>query len=248
MNEVDDRPQILEIWEPASDYLMIMLSGRRAGIHRTNRNLFNYMSLMEKYKHNKIFLRDPRQVSYQLGIAGISTNMQGTADYLAERVKERGIKKVAVMGTSAGGYAALAFGYAIKADEAHAFSAQTYLDVERRTLENLKGKDVADTKYYDLLPLLRDEPNGKTAYHLYYCFVPDFDRMSAERLGGLPGVHLHRYDHGGHQLAAYLARAGTLDEIISRFFNEELPADRPRSAIRPDSITARNFRGGAALD
>ena len=217
MNDDQDLEQIYEVWEPQSDSAVIIFSGFGAGL-MPRRTLFNYMSMMGKYNYNKIFMRDPRQVWYHWGIEGITRNVEGTAEYLTEEIAKRGITKIATLGTSGGGYAALMFGWLLSADVVHAFSPQTVLEDDHPRFKVLREDAEVCPQYFDVQPLLAD-PNGKTEFHIYYCVTAPRDKLQAERLQGLPNTHLHRYEEGGHALAAVLTRDGTLDKIIASMFD-----------------------------
>jgi pimeloyl-ACP methyl ester carboxylesterase len=178
------------------------------------------MTMMGKYNYNKIFMRDPRQVWYHWGIEGKTRNVEGTAEYLMEAIASRGIRKVATFGTSGGGYAALMFGWLLSADVVHAFSPQTMLEEDHPRFQVLRQDAEVCPQYFDVKPLLAD-PNGKTEFHVYYSITAERDKVMAERLQGLPSTHLHRYEEGGHALAAVLTRDGTMDRIIRSMFDEK---------------------------
>ena len=209
----DNQEEVREVWMPGSDKLLIVFSGFGG-------RLFNYMSITSKYDYNRIFLRDPRKVWYHWGIEGQTRNIEGTAEYLIERIAERGIRKVATLGNSGGGYAALVFGWLLSADVVHAFSAQTMLEEDHPRLQVLRKDADVCPQYFDVKPLLAD-PNGRTKYHIYYSFTAERDKAHAERLEGLPDTYLHGYEKGGHALSQILTRDGTLDKILASIFDEE---------------------------
>jgi hypothetical protein len=219
MTDDQNLQQVVEVWSPGDDRALIVFSGFAAGL-APRRTLFNYMSMTQNCTYNKIFMRDPRQVWYHWGIEGQTTNIEGTAEYLTEAIARRGITKIATLGTSGGGYAALVFGWLLSADVVHAFSPQTILEDDHPRVQVLRQDADVCLHYLDVKPLLAD-PNGRTRYHLYYCVTAERDRMQAERLRGLPDTHLHRFETGGHALAAVLAKDGTIEKILASMFTEE---------------------------
>lgn len=220
--------EIHEIWVPESDQLLIAFSGF-GSFHRAWEP-FNFMGLTRKYPLNRIFIRDLRQTWYHWGINGHTKNYDETAEYLSEAIGSHGIRNFMVLGSSAGGYAALIIGSLLEA-EVHSIAPQTFVDaanrIEYRDLFKddkvpllYENPDVC-AQYFDVKPLLENAPNGRSVYHVHYPQEPEHDRVHAERLTGLPGVELHCYEKGGHTLASYLTRDGTLDRIIQETFGVE---------------------------
>ena len=231
---------IHEIWVPESDQLLIAFSGFGAGVNRHTAAPFNYMGITRKYQVNKVFLRDLRLTWYHWGLNGLTKNLDETAEYLSRAIGSHGIAKVAILGGSAGGYAALIAGWLLEAEVVHAIAPQTYIDAGNR----LKYRELTEQEevppeydymdqqipllyeypdacalYFDVKPVLEQAPNGKTVYHVHYCIEPEHDKVQAERLAGVPGVELHRYQKGrGHLLPSYMTRDGTLDRIIQEAF------------------------------
>jgi hypothetical protein len=221
--------EISEIWVPESNQLLIALSG--FGSFNRAWEPFNFMALTRKYQVNRIFLRDLRQTWYHCGIAGLTKNIDDTAEYLTQVIGRRGIEKVVVLGTSAGGYAGLIIGWLIEAAEVHVIVPQSFIDAGNRVEYQDLHKDEqmpliydypdACSQYFDVKPVLEGAPNGTTEYHIYYPDKPEHDRVHAERLAGIPDVNLHRCEKGGHVLASYMTRDGSIDRIIQEAFGIE---------------------------
>jgi hypothetical protein len=219
MQDDQELQEVYEVWMPGSDCAVIVFSGFGAGL-APRRTLFNYMSIMGKYNFSKIFMRDPRQVWYHWGIEGQTRNVEGTAEYLMDLIANHGVRKVATFGSSGGGYAALVFGWLLSADVVHAFSPQTVLEDDHPRFQVLRQDAEICEQYFDVKPLIEDS-NHKTEYHVYYCTTAPRDTQQAERLTGLPNMNLHRYEEGGHALAAALTRNGTMDRILASLFTEK---------------------------
>lgn len=171
----------------------------------------------------RIFVRDLDQVWYLRGIRGLGTTMASAAEALRAEIGDRSSGRLIVSGNSAGGFAAVAFGALLDADEVHAFSPQTALD----RLHRLRWLDARwltemfhvrrlvelDRASLDLRALLEHSGPGP-AIHLHYCGTHGRDARHAEHLRGLPGVHLHRYPGGGHRLVTDLRDSGELARIL----------------------------------
>jgi hypothetical protein len=123
-----------------------------------------------------------------------------------------------MIGTSAGGYAALLFG-ALAGCGAHAFVPQTFIDPALR--EQLgDGRwsarvealgDALDSRYADLLPLLSE---STAPADIYYGTGNRLDRVHAERLDGLPQVTLHPFETERHNVARELRDSGWLERFL----------------------------------
>ena len=217
---------IHEIWIPGSDQLLIACSGA-GSLHRTQEP-FNFMSATQKYRVNRVFLRDLRQLWYHSGISGLTNNIDETAEYLSQAIGRHQIRRIVVLGTSLGGYAALIYGWLLEADEVHAIAPVTFVDAGNRVeyrdlikddrLPLLYASPHARPQYFDVKTVLETAPNEKSVYHVHYCPELEHDRVHSERLGVLPSVRLHRHEKGRHMLAAYMTRDGTLDRIIQEAF------------------------------
>jgi hypothetical protein len=95
------------------------------------------------------FYIDPKKCWYHQGIEGISSNIETTANYLLNIIKN--FKNIIFIGVSAGGYAAILFGSLLKVNNVVAFIPQTHLETP------------IDVKYKDLSPFI----NNFTRYTLY---------------------------------------------------------------------------------
>ena len=83
---------------------------------------FEFLGVMEKhYPHADVyFYIDRNRIWYHQGIDGISLNVAGTGEYLAEKVQQ--YKKTVFLGGSAGGYAAMLFAGLARADHLYCLS------------------------------------------------------------------------------------------------------------------------------
>ncbi|MEQ1930959.1 MAG: hypothetical protein ABL957_10590 [Parvularculaceae bacterium] len=201
--------------------VMVFLFG---GMPIRNTAPFQLLGTTSRFEVDRIYLRDLRRAWYQLGLAPYTSCVDDTAAFLCELIVERAPRRVVTVGISAGGFAAMLFGHLLGADEVHAFSPRTYIDIDNRLenddffmddrMEEIYAAADAQPEYFDLKPLLAAAPDSKTTYCVH--FAPDrrIDPIHARRVAGAPNVKLYEYDGGGHQLARLLRNDGRLVEII----------------------------------
>jgi pimeloyl-ACP methyl ester carboxylesterase len=172
----------------------------------------------------RLFVRDPDRVWYQHGIPGFGKTVDEVAASLRLIIDEQDVERLVMIGSSAGGYAALAFGALLEADLVLSFSPQTMLDrawMEEvgdlrwpghfKTLHALGGPD---PRWLDLREALPRERRGKTVFEVHYPVHYEEDRRQAERLAGLPGVEMRGHERGYHNFIQTLRNRGELAEIL----------------------------------
>ncbi len=170
----------------------------------------------------KLFVRDLRQAWYHRGIPGHGEGIDQVAEALRELARAHGTRRLVCAGNSAGGYAALLFGTLLGADVVLCFAPQTVIELDAlaamddhrwdQQLLDLQG--ALDGRYTDLARALPPARRGPTAYELY--FDGDFatDRLHAERLARLDGLHLHPLQGGAHGVVRQMREAGELDRVL----------------------------------
>ena len=172
----------------------------------------------------RLFVRDPALIWYQRGVPGFGETLDEVAGSLKTVVAEQGAERLVTIGSSAGGYAALAFGALMEADLVLAFSPQTMLD--RAWLDevgddrwaghfrNLDAVGGPDPRWTDLREALPRERRDRTALHVHYPRPLEEDARHAERLAGLPGVTMVAHEHGYHNFIQGLRNRGELAGIF----------------------------------
>jgi pimeloyl-ACP methyl ester carboxylesterase len=183
---------------------------------------FEFLNLTRELPTRKIFLRDFDQVWYQNGLTGVAGDVDGIASFLRETIRAQRIRRVVMIGNSMGGYASILFGALLDVDAVIAFAPQTYIDFWKRlfTLDVRWRAQIRKAQqagcnpaYLDLRSLLREWPERKGAYHLYYSAFDPFDTLHALNVIGR-GVSLHPYAQGGHKLVRHLRDSGALKRIL----------------------------------
>jgi hypothetical protein len=138
-------------------------------------------------QYDKYFYIDLHQNWYHQGIAGFSTNVEETRNYLQTIIRD--YNSVLFVGVSAGGYAAILFGSLLKVTSILAFIPQTRL----RPYEN--GREM-DSSYLDL----RNYMTHSTQYYIYgnpsILNKDDHHHISqCEHIADFPNVHLTLVDN-----------------------------------------------------
>jgi hypothetical protein len=139
-----------------------------------------------------------------------------------------------------GGYAALAVGCLIGADEVHAFSPQTFIDqrLRARVGDERWADEIAATYSGGRVPwLLRDlrrlftrHPLAARApgrFHIHVAGGYQLDAVHARRLRRSAGVTLHEHAWDGHDLVKALRESGELHRILDRAVRNGSGHDRP---------------------
>ncbi len=184
---------------------------------------FEFFKLTEEMPVKRLFVRDLHQAWYHRGIPGHGESIPAAAASLGGLVEGARVERLVVVGVSAGGYAALAFGSLLGADAVLAFGAQTTIDPAGLAaigddrwdaqIAPLAAAGALDPAWTDLRAALAERPALADA-RLYFDadFAPDRDH--AERLADLPGVTLHPVSGGEHEVARTMRENGTLGPAL----------------------------------
>lgn len=166
------------------------------------------------------FIKDFHQSWYQQGLLGISSDIDGTAAYLASLMVSHRGARLATLGASSGGYAAIVFGCRLGAERIAAFSPQTA--ITRRIVSQYKALDTPDALDFldanqavlDLREFLLAQ-EAAPQVTVYYGADHPKDAKEALRLEGLNNVTLVPVqDVQGHSVTAALKQQGRLDAIL----------------------------------
>jgi pimeloyl-ACP methyl ester carboxylesterase len=185
---------------------------------------FHFFEFTTGLPVKRLFVRDPALVWFQHGLPGLGTTIDEVAASLKAIVDEQEIDRLVMIGSSAGGYAALAFGSLLEADLVLSFSPQTILDRawmdeagDSRWPRHFKSLDALggpDPRWVDLRDALPRERRAGTAYEVHYPSGNEQDARHAERLAGLPGVRMVGHERGYHNFIQGLRDQGELAEIL----------------------------------
>jgi pimeloyl-ACP methyl ester carboxylesterase len=190
---------------------------------------FEFFSATGGIPVKRLFVRDLRQAWYHEGIPGHGGSVSALADSLREIVEAEEVERLVVAGSSAGGYAALLFGTLLGADVVLSFGPQTVLELDVLAdfddhrwdgdLQRLTAAGTLDPSWTDLRAALPRVRSSDTRYELYFANIEGRhgrDRLHAERLIGLEGLHLYRFASRDHRIALVLREKGALDRVLRR--------------------------------
>lgn len=187
---------------------------------------FEFLSVVRTQDARRVFVRDLDQCWYQRGVRGASTNAEETTAALRAIIDDTSPSRVVTLGTSAGGFGAIAFGCAIGADLALAFGPQTFTSTwlrrwhrDRRWAEEILTLDALDPAgvVRDLLPIVKTSARSPrpTQVEIHYGAAARIDRVHAHRLRRAANVTVHAHA-GGHNVSKELRDRGELDAILTR--------------------------------
>jgi hypothetical protein len=183
---------------------------------------FEFFGQLRSIPAHRVFVRDHEQCWYHRGVAGISHDLASTTLALEETLASLAPRRVVCVGTSAGGYAALLFGYRLGVDEVLAFGPQVAISKEFRaaigderwTQEIAHLPDRAESHEARDLARVLIEPTG-TTHRLYVGKRELLDVAHGRHLAGAPGVVLRELD-ASHNTAGHLRRTGALPVVLHR--------------------------------
>jgi hypothetical protein len=189
--------------------------------------MFEFNNLTRGLKSiNEIYLRDKHRLWYHRGLPNMGGNIDGIVSFLQQYTAHPSTRRIITFGNSGRAYAALLFGHVLKADEVHAFNPLTVLTPLRRIVlrDVVSWKPAlallcdykAQRRYFDLKKVLSASPGTERHFHVYYSAHRRSDRFHATRVRSVPGIHLHPYQHGEHDLILTLKRSGELSQIVER--------------------------------
>jgi len=213
-----DDPTVSMLVEPVRDatVTLVAFAGIRGGLGIAP---YEFLRSTEGLGARRILVRDLDQVWYLRGIRGLAGTLPAAAAALGDEVGEG---RLVVTGNSAGGFAAIAFGALLGADEVHAFSPQTAIDRPHRVrwldarwpgrMRAVRRLPPA-TEPLDLAPLLHACPGPQV--HVHFCGSHGRDARHARHLRNVPGVTLHPYEGDGHRLVRDLRDRGELARILT---------------------------------
>jgi pimeloyl-ACP methyl ester carboxylesterase len=227
--EDPDAPLAVDM-QGSSSTLLIAFGGMKGELGMPP---FEFLGVTEAFSVKRIFIRDLHQAWYHRGIPGLGENVHDAADSLAQLIASHDVEKLVLAGSSAGGYAALAFGSLLGADTVLGFAPQTVIDPDALAemddhrwdgeVERLIASGAMDRRLMDLRVVLPEARRADTRYEIYFAEpgpgerpVARADMRHAERLRGLAGVRLYRFGKGEHRIARTLRDTGALDLVLGR--------------------------------
>jgi hypothetical protein len=186
---------------------------------------FNFVKTLKDYPVNAIFVRDLKNHWYVNGLRDVGNTVDEVCLHLTKQIASLNPSKVIIMGSSAGGFAALLYGSLLKADAILAFSPQTFMTkakclfhLDYRWLDRVIEIYASPTVERRHLDLRRIVEQHVKEIIVVYDKSHRLDRLHAERLKA-PQLFFEPKNDGGHNLVRTLRNTGELDFLIRRVLN-----------------------------
>lgn len=167
-----------------------------------------------------VVLRDARRLFHLAGIEGLGSDYAESVAGLKKLIEELDVSKVALIGSSAGGYAALRFALDLDVRGVLAISPVTQINATDADLARYPGlRPIARTKpdmMLDLIPLYQEHPNPPKVIIVWGDKHP-LDTEQATRMKALPNVMLEPMrGFAGHPAWVKLLADQQLDPLLRR--------------------------------
>lgn len=213
--------------------------------------IFELYKILSDIQVKKVFFRDLQWMWYLGGIPGVGKNVEEIATYIRNLCLQEKVKRIVMVGSSAGAYAAILFGILTSANKVLAFSPQTYFMNKkmipwRDRLNELYNAVSEKSPYLDLRRFILQRENVKTEISIYYSKYNKLDRFHVANLSGIPNIHLYAYPCVGHTTIARFKKRGLLrDLIVASLFedNYDVHSAMPRNVeaiVAEGAFLARN--------
>jgi tetratricopeptide (TPR) repeat protein len=200
------------------DVLIAEMPGAEAAVFvftGTNDEVSMPLELFDRYlstlPFTAIYLKDFKRLRFLQGIESLGADLPTTLEALQSKLARLGVKRLCTLGNCVGGFAAIRYGVELEADRIVAFSPPTCSPVEtpikleegrrfmKARLEANVSRDLTD-----LQPFLSGRRQSAWI-ELFYEDPDPRDRAAAQRLLGLPGVHLRPQMELSYRLLRRLA-------------------------------------------
>ena len=214
-------PSVRIVRAPGATRTIVAFAG--LGQHVGGMTPFNFMHSLAGIAANVVFVRDPRRTWYNGPIAGLGRTADEIAGRIGALAAEAGGGRLYLLGTSSGGFAALAFAAPLGAQRVLAFAPQTTIDTSvLRAIGETRWLNMLDrrrpTDLLDVLPALEAAPPAGGCEIIVGRRVPH-DIVYAQRLAHVPGVAIHIVG-GGHNTAMHLRERGALPAVLRAFVDD----------------------------
>lgn len=182
---------------------------------------FEFMNLTRSWPTKRVYARDHARSWYHKGFPGIDDGPASNAAFLRSVVGDAGVERVVLTGNSMGGYAAMLYGLLLDASEVHAFAPHTTLVTASESWFPEQADALAAVHaayaptYFDLREHMLAY-RGRCQFHIHFSEADPYDAGYAAYVADAPGVHLHRYPVGDHNVVKDLRLTGELERILAR--------------------------------
>lgn len=205
---------ILKIYEPSSDTLAIAFGGKalQFGIP-----IFEFKKMLSNFDVNVFLVRDYQQVFYYYGLYP-NGNISSALKELEIEIDKLAPKKIVLFGNSAGGYAALLFGFLLLKDgypisQVHAFAPRNRIEKQFLSYPNL------EPQFFNVHDIFLGEDIPPGIFNVYYAMDEQEDVNYAYQRLCFKWITHFQYESGGHFLIQNLKKSGVLFNILDKSLN-----------------------------
>lgn len=223
-------PDILQFFPcPESDELVVYFSAASA-------NRLEGVRPLERFKVNKLFVRDPGRNWYNCAIKGLAADADGLAAVLAEIVGEFKRENVTFMGSSMGGYGALLLGSLLQVGKIRAAAPQIVIDPK------VPHSPRVAVKYSDLTKVI-NRGELKSDVKIWFGCGELLDVYQVARCQSIPGCTVYAVPNALHNVLAHFKS----EAVLPAFFDAAvlgMPFDYAYASL--DGVPYQEIR--AAMD
>jgi len=195
-------PDILQFFPcPESDELVVYFSAASA-------NRLEGVRPLERFKVNKLFVRDPGRNWYNCAIKGLAEDADGLAAVLAETVNKFKREKVTFMGSSMGGYGALLLGSLLQVGKIRVAAPQIIIDPK------VPHSPRVPVKYSDLTKVI-NQGEIKSDVKIWFGCGELLDVYQVARCQAISGCTIYAVPNALHNVLAHFKS----DAVLPAFFD-----------------------------
>ena len=203
-----------------SDTLVVAFGGQglKMGI-----SIFEFRKILSNFDVKLLFVKDYQRKFYLYGLLPQGNTTQALA-VLKDAIKEINPKRIVMIGNSAGGHAALLFGFLLlkdgfPIDKVHAFAPRFRLKDKYLPYRHI------EPKYFKLKGVFANHTVPLGIFNIHYGLSCDEDVRYARKLLRFKWIEHHRYEKQGHHLIKALKGSGELYGVIKSMLPAPLDSE-----------------------
>ena len=175
-------------------------------------SVFEFRKMLSNFDTRLLFVKDYQRKFYLQGLLP-GGNTDSALAILKDAIEEIHPKRICVIGNSAGGHAALLFGFLLLRDgfpveQVHAFSPRFRIKDECLKYPHIQPK------YFKIVDVLSRHKASSGVFNIHYGLNSKEDVEYARKLRKFKWIEHFRYKGQGHSLIKVLKERGDLYQIL----------------------------------